>query len=94
MRFSPRSNPWVYIKCWCLIAKKCWKLIAIFCWKVLAVYNRFYDTGRVSAFRCDWQEGQPKKPHIFWDSDVAKWIEGAAYLIEKQPDAKLEALID
>ncbi|MBR4981237.1 MAG: hypothetical protein IKY94_01595, partial [Lachnospiraceae bacterium] len=34
----PRSNPWVYIKCWCLIAQKCWKLIAIFCWKVLAVY--------------------------------------------------------
>ncbi|MBR6744528.1 MAG: glycoside hydrolase family 127 protein, partial [Clostridia bacterium] len=54
-----------------------------------AVYNRFYDTGRVSAFRCDWQEGQPKKPHVFWDSDVAKWIEGAAYILHKKKDPDL-----
>ena len=63
-----------------------------------AVYNRFYDTGRVSAFRCDWQEGQPQKPHIFWDSDVAKWMEGAAYILQKKkaPDLeeKIESIID
>ncbi len=59
-----------------------------------AVYNRFYDTGRVSAFRCDWQEGQPKKPHIFWDSDVAKWMEGAAYILHKKKDPDLEAKIE
>ena len=63
-----------------------------------AVYNRFYDTGRVSAFACDWQEGQPKKPHIFWDSDVAKWMEGAAYILHKKNDPdlveKIEWVID
>ena len=59
-----------------------------------AVYNRFYDTGRVSAFRCDWQEGQPNKPHIFWDSDVAKWMEGAAYILQKKKDPDLEEKIE
>ncbi len=59
-----------------------------------AVYNRFYDTGRVSAFACDWQEGEPKKPHIFWDSDVAKWMEGASYILHKKKSPELEEKIE
>lgn len=63
-----------------------------------AVYDRFDETGRMDAFKCDWKEGEPNKPHIFWDSDVAKWIEGAAYILAKEdrPDltAKVEELID
>jgi len=63
-----------------------------------AVYNRFYDTGRVSAFSCEWKEGDPQKPHIFWDSDVAKWMEGAAYILQKKKDPdlleKVERIID
>ena len=43
-----------------------------------AVLNRFMDTGRFEAFKCSWREGMPNRPHIFWDSDVAKWIEGVA----------------
>ncbi|MBQ4354903.1 MAG: glycoside hydrolase family 127 protein [Clostridia bacterium] len=62
-----------------------------------AVYDRFAETGRMDAFRCDWKEGMPNRPHIFWDSDVAKWIEGAAYILAKEsrPDLeeKVEALI-
>ncbi len=59
-----------------------------------AVYDRFADTGRIDAFRFDWREGNPKKPHFFWDSDVAKWIEGAAYQLALAPDARLEKKID
>ena len=64
-----------------------------------AVYDRFYDTGRVEAFDCKWTEGSEViKPHFFWDSDVAKWIEGAAYILKKQsrPDLeeKIEHIID
>ena len=53
-----------------------------------AVYDRFDETGRMEAFKCEWKEGAPNKPHIFWDSDVAKWMEGAAYIIarEDRPD--------
>ena len=40
------------------------------------VYTRFQKTGRFDALRCDWQEGMPDKPHIFWDSDVANGSRG------------------
>lgn len=58
-----------------------------------AVYDRFYDSGRITAF-----EFNSKEVHYFWDSDVAKWMEGAAYILAKHPDealqAKVEKLID
>lgn len=47
-----------------------------------AVMRQFQNTGRFDALCCDWREGQPNKPHIFYDSDIAKWIESVAYLIE------------
>ena len=58
------------------------------------VYDRFSETGRFDAFKCDWKEGQPKRPHIFWDSDIAKWIEAVAYAITKCPDGRLEEIVD
>jgi len=58
------------------------------------VYKRFEETGRFAAFRCDWKEGMPDKPHIFWDSDIAKWIEAVAYLCEEKREPKLEAIVD
>lgn len=59
-----------------------------------AVYDRFSDTGRFDAFRCDWKEGMPNRPHYFWDSDVAKWIEGIAYLCAKKREPKWEKIVD
>ncbi|MBR4961613.1 MAG: glycoside hydrolase family 127 protein [Clostridia bacterium] len=63
-----------------------------------AVYNRFDETGRIRAFRCDWKEGMPDMPHIFWDSDVVKWMEGAAYVLSRENipelEEKVESLID
>lgn len=59
-----------------------------------AVYNRFYETGRITAFQCDWKEGMPNQPHIFWDSDVAKWLEGASYALSRQYDGELERKIE
>lgn len=58
------------------------------------VYERFKETGRFDALKCEWSEGKPNKPHIYWDSDVVKWIEGVAYIIEQSPEPKLEALAD
>lgn len=63
-----------------------------------AVYDRFDESGRIRAFSCDWKEGMPDRPHFFWDSDVAKWMEGAAYVLAKEESAdlqdKVEHLID
>lgn len=63
---------------------------------VRSVYRQFDKTGRIRAFRFDWTPDMDPamKPHIFWDSDVAKWMEGAAYIIAKQPDPELEAQVD
>ncbi|MBE6636534.1 MAG: glycoside hydrolase family 127 protein [Ruminococcaceae bacterium] len=64
---------------------------------IQAVYDRFSDTGRIRAFDFAYVEGvsdPAQKPHIFWDSDVAKWMEGAAYILKKHPTPALEAKID
>lgn len=51
-------------------------------------------TGRIDAFRLDWKPGMPGQPHIFWDSDVAKWIEAASYSLATHPDPALAARLD
>lgn len=63
-----------------------------------AVYDRFKESGRIDAFKCDWKPDMPNRPHIFWDSDVAKWIEGAAYILSREDipalTEKVESIID
>lgn len=61
---------------------------------VYNVYKRFEETGRFAALNCEWQPGDPNEPHIFWDSDIAKWIESVAYIIEKRPCPELEKVVD
>lgn len=61
---------------------------------IYAVYDRFVETGRFDAFKFDWKPGMPNQPHIFWDSDVAKWMEAAAYLIRLKREPKLEKIVD
>lgn len=61
-----------------------------------AVYDRFAETGRIEAFKFGWTPNSESlaRPHFFWDSDVAKWMEGAAYILGKSPDKALEARVD
>ena len=57
---------------------------------IYSVRDRFRDTGRFEAFRFNWKEGSDiPKPHIFWDSDIAKWIESVAYILAKKEDKEL-----
>ena len=51
-------------------------------------------TGRIAAFDLKWQKGDPNPPHVFWDSDVAKWIEAASYALATHPDPRLDELLD
>ena len=64
-------------------------------------YEQCKATGRIDAFRLDWTPGKQPVPHIFWDSDVAKWIEAASYTLAVESDFKsadfgrgLDALLD
>lgn len=58
------------------------------------VYKRFFETGRFGAFKFNWKEGDENKPHVYWDSDVAKWIEAVGYISEKYKMPHLEAIAD
>ena len=58
---------------------------------IYSVRDRFRDTGRFEAFRFNWKEGSDiPKPHIFWDSDVAKWMESVAYIIASEENDELK----
>ncbi len=57
-------------------------------------YEQCKTTGRIDAFRLNWKPGIEPKPHIFWDSDVAKWIEAASYSLATNPDSNLDSLVD
>ncbi len=55
-------------------------------------YAQLKATGRFDAHR--WRPGRPGRPHVFWNSDVAKWIEASAYAVMARRDTKLERAID
>ncbi|MDD3972021.1 MAG: glycoside hydrolase family 127 protein, partial [Clostridia bacterium] len=57
---------------------------------IKAVQNRFLETGRFDALDFD----NEKIPHIFYDSDVAKWIEGVSFTLYKERNTELEKFID
>ena len=63
-----------------------------------AVYDRFLESGRIGAFDFDWKPGMPHQPHVYYDSDVAKWMEGASWILSKHEDPllaeRIERLID
>ena len=59
-----------------------------------AIYEKCRQTGRIDAWKLNWRPGMPNEPHMFWDSDVAKWIEAAAYSLIAFPDAALQRKVD
>jgi DUF1680 family protein len=59
-----------------------------------SVYERFRETHRFDALKCGWKDGDPDMPNIFWDSDVAKWLEGAAYILNSKDDESIAEIIE
>jgi DUF1680 family protein len=55
-------------------------------------YEQCRKTGRIGMW--NWKPGRPNPPHIFWDSDVAKWLEAAAGSLATHPDRELERQAD
>ena len=53
------------------------------------VRKRFEESGRFDALRFNYHK-TGKKPHYFFDSDVAKWMEAVAYLIKQDPESMRE----
>ena len=59
-----------------------------------ATIAKTIETGRIDAFRLNWKPGMEHQPHVFWDSDVAKVLEGIACALALRPDPELEKLYD
>jgi uncharacterized protein len=59
-----------------------------------AVYHQMKITGRLDAWKLDWQPGKTPKPHIFWDSDAGKWIEAVGYSLITHPNPEFEKQVD
>lgn len=57
-------------------------------------YEQLLQTGRLYCMRMDWKENKPNRPHQFWDSDVAKWIEACAYSLASHPNNELIKKVD
>jgi DUF1680 family protein len=66
------------------------------------IHRMNLETGRVDAFRRDWAPDAAIRRRdswggtavMFWDSDVAKWLEAASYSLATNPDPQLDALVD
>jgi DUF1680 family protein len=59
-----------------------------------AQYAHLIETGRIDALKLEWKPGAEPVPHIFWESDTAKWIEAASYSLASHPDDELAAMVD
>jgi DUF1680 family protein len=58
-------------------------------------------TGRYDAFDLNWHPSYDDPPrvwpvpnHLFWDSDVAKWIEGACYYLMEENDEEMRSVVE
>jgi hypothetical protein len=58
------------------------------------VYKKLAERGSFEALKLQWKPGDAYTPHVFWDSDVAKWLEGACCSLATHPDAKLRRTVD
>ncbi|MFQ5809304.1 MAG: glycoside hydrolase family 127 protein [Armatimonadota bacterium] len=58
------------------------------------IYRMCKETGRIDALKLQWKPGQPNPPHIFWDSDIAKWVEAASYALATHRDSRIEKMLD
>ncbi len=57
-------------------------------------YEQLLQTGRLYCMKMDWKENMPNRPHQFYDSDIAKWIEACAYSLATHPNIELEKKVD
>lgn len=61
--------------------------------------EQFRSTGRYDCFQLkrhkvyDDKSNWPVPPHLFWDSDLAKWIEGACYFLSDTYDAEIDRAV-
>ena len=56
--------------------------------------NKCHETGRINAFKLQPPGGDIPVPHVYWDSDVAKVMEGMARAVKLNPASPLNEELD
>ena len=59
-----------------------------------ACLKHFEKEHCIDALKLKWKKGDKWHPHIFWDSDVAKVVEGMARELARRPDPALARKLD
>ena len=62
-----------------------------------AIYKKLQETGRIDAWNMNPDRQLAEKRsviHMFYDSDTGKWVEAAAYSLQKYPNPDLEQQVD
>lgn len=57
-------------------------------------FEKLRETHRLESLKGHWTKDANFTPHPFWDSDVAKWLEAAAYALGSGTNEALEARCD
>ncbi|KAB5523172.1 hypothetical protein GE09DRAFT_493166 [Coniochaeta sp. 2T2.1] len=61
--------------------------------------DKLRSTGRYDCFNLKWhpvyddKSGWPVPPHLFWDSDIGKWIEAACYSLPDHYDEEVDSAV-
>jgi uncharacterized protein len=58
------------------------------------MYEQFKQQGHFALFRGEWKPKNKTIPYVFWESEVAKWLEAASYSLASHPDPRLNATVD
>src|SRR5579859_4877538 len=59
-----------------------------------ALQRQCLHSGRIAALRLAWRPGLRPRPHPYWDSDIAKWLEASCYSLATDPDPALAEVIE
>jgi DUF1680 family protein len=99
MAYPQETFKWTYLKTTSLLGQRRAAASANMITYQLEILKK---TGRYDAFDMKWQPIYDKVPefppiadHLFWDSDIGKWIEGACYFLtgESNPDPTIDSAI-
>ncbi|MFA6109306.1 MAG: beta-L-arabinofuranosidase domain-containing protein, partial [Candidatus Latescibacterota bacterium] len=61
---------------------------------LVSQHEQLEQTGRLDGVDPTFKPGDRTAHHIFWDSDIAKWMEAVAYSLTTHPDAELAARLE
>lgn len=58
------------------------------------IYAQMERDGHFDNYKGAWKPDMRPIPYLFWESDIAKWLEAASYSLATHPDSALEELVD